>query len=110
MSILVTAVFYVTCFLSTQPALLLLIFRCAALLYCWNDYPKQCVTQNLYNLGTTGLIGLSKVLAPLVFNFLRYTLSPYETYSILKSRPPKQTLEGLNAESGNGNIAFTRPS
>jgi hypothetical protein len=63
-----------------------------------------------YNLGVTGLYGPSKVFAPLVFNFLRNTLSPAETYNILKPAPPKHTFEVWLLDEGAGMIAFTRPS
>jgi hypothetical protein len=63
-----------------------------------------------YNLGFAGFIGVAKVLAPLVFNLRRYTLSAEDTYNILKSGPPKQTLDACPFEGGTGMIAFTRPS
>lgn len=64
----------------------------------------------LYILGLTGFIGSTKVLAPLVFNFRRYTLSPQDTYKMLNSGPPKQTLEVCPLDGGTGSMAFTRPS
>jgi hypothetical protein len=63
-----------------------------------------------YILGFAGFLGIAKVLAPLVFNLRRYTLSAADTYNILKSGPPKQTLDVCPFEGGGAMMAFTRPS
>jgi hypothetical protein len=63
-----------------------------------------------YNLGFADLIGLSNALTPRVFNFLRNTLSPAETYNISKSFPPKQTFEAWPFDGGIGSIASTLPN
>src|SRR4051812_8408843 len=63
-----------------------------------------------YILGLTGLYGSRKEFAPCVFNFLRYTLSPQETYKMLNAAPPKQRFEACPFDGGIGIIAFTLPS
>src|SRR5678816_2422646 len=63
-----------------------------------------------YNLGLAGRTGLSNEFTPRVFNFLRNTLSPADTYRILKSAPPKQTFEACPFDAGIGIIASTLPN